>query len=293
MNKRGLSQEEVILSRKKNGENTIEVHKKNKFLSLLLESLGDPIIKILLIALAIKIVFLFQDFDFYETIGIFIAVFLATFISTISEYGSEKAFEKLSEEASLLKVRVLRDSKIEIININEVVVSDIVILETGDKIPADGVLIEGNITVDESLLNGEPQESKKTPYIIGEKKECNNLYRGTTVYSGLGKMLVTSVGMNTLYGHLALELHEKEPVSPLKSRLTKLAKVISRIGYVGAILVTIAYLFSKIVIENNYDISLIKETITNFPLMMNYLIYALTLSVTIIVVAVPDDCFYL
>ena len=291
MDNKGLSQEEVILSRKKNGENVIEVHKNNKFLSLLLESLGDPIIKILLIALAIKIVFLFQDFDFYETIGIFIAIFLATFISTISEYGSEKAFEKLGEEASQIKVRVLRDNSINEINISEVVVDDIVVLETGDKIPADGVLIEGNITVDESLLNGEPKESKKTPYITGQKTERNNLYRGTTIYSGVGKMKVISVGKNTLYGKLALELHEKEPTSPLKSRLTNLAKVISRIGYFGAILVTIAYLFSKIVIANNYDITLIKETITNFPLMMNYLIYALTLSVTIIVVAVPDDCF--
>lgn len=293
MNQKGLSEEEVIRNRKEHGENTIEVHKKNKFLSLLLESLGDPIIKILLIALAIKIVFLFKDFDFYETIGIFIAVFLATFISTISEYGSEKAFEKLGEEASKINVRVLRNSKIEVINISEVVVSDVVILETGDKIPADGILIDGNITVDESLLNGEPKESKKSPYIKGEKTERNNLYRGTTVYSGVGKMLVTSVGMNTLYGHLALELHDNEPTSPLKSRLTDLAKVISRIGYVGAALVTIAYLFSKIIIENSYDPTLIKATITNFPLMMNYLIYALTLSVTIIVVAVPDDCFSL
>ncbi len=292
MNRKGLSLEEVIKSRKEHGENVIEVHKKNKFLSLLIESLGDPIIKILLIALAIKIVFLFQDFDFYETIGIFIAVFLATFISTISEYGSERAFEKLGEEASKINVRVLRNNKIEVININEVVVGDIVILEMGDKIPADGILIEGNVTVDESLLNGEPKESKKYPYLNGKKTERNYLYRGTTIYSGVGRMLVTSVGMNTLYGHLALELHEQEPTSPLKSRLTDLAKVISRIGYIGAILVTIAYLFSKIVIENNYDISLIKATITNFPLMMNYLIYALTLSVTIIVVAVPDDCFF-
>ncbi len=293
MNNKGLTQDEVISNRKKYGENVIEVHKKNKFLSLLLESFGDPIIKILLIALAIKIVFLFQDFDFYETIGIFIAVFLATFISTISEYGSEKAFEKLGEEASRIKVRVLRDNIINEVNISEVVVDDVVVLETGDKIPADGFLIDGNITVDESLLSGETKESKKTPYITGQKTERNNLYRGTTVYSGVGKMLVTGVGINTLYGKLALELHEKEPISPLKSRLTELAKVISRIGYIGAVLVTIAYLFSKIVMANNYDLSLIKETITNFPLMMNYLIYALTLSVTIIVVAVPDDCFSL
>ena len=218
-----------------------------------------------------------------------IAVFLATFISTISEYGSERAFEKLGEEASSIKVKVLRDNKLEEILISEVVVGDIVMLETGDKIPADGILISGDITVDESLLNGETKEVKKFPSLNQSVLEKNKLYRGTTVYSGSSKMLVSAVGMNTLYGHLALELKEKEPKSPLKTRLTSLAKVISRIGYVGAILVTIAYLFSKIVMENNYDLTLIKETITNFPLMMNYLIYALTLSVTVIVVAVPDE----
>ena len=288
MTNKGLSKESVILSRKKYGSNEIEVHKKNKFLSLLLESLGDPIIKILLIALAIKIVFLFQDFDFYETIGIFIAVFLATFISTISEYGSEKAFEKLGSEASHINVRVKRSGVVTVINISEVVVGDIVLLESGDLIPADGILLEGNISVDESILNGESKETKKSPSILKSDTKTSKLYRGTTVYSGYGLMQVTSVGLNTMYGNLALELHENEPISPLKNRLTDLAKIISRIGYVGAFLVVIAFLFSKIVMENNYDLQLIKETITNFPLMMNYLIYALTLSVTIIVVAVPE-----
>lgn len=287
MNK-GLNQEEVLKNRKEFGSNKIEIHKKNKFISLLIESLGDPIIKILLIALAIKIVFLFKDFDFYETIGILIAVILATFISTISEYGSEKAFEKLSEETSLIKVKVIRDNNIQEILINDVVVNDIILLETGDKIPADGVLIDGHITVDESMLNGESKESKKIPCLNGKILKENTLYRGTTVYSGSCKMKVNSVGLNTLYGKLAIELKENEPKSPLKNRLTDLAKIISRIGYIGAILVVIAYLFSKIVMENNYDLVSIKETITNFPLMMNYLIYALTLSVTIIVVAVPE-----
>ena len=286
-NKNGLTSKEVLENRKKYGSNQIAVHKKNKFISLFIESLGDPIIKILLIALSIKIVFLFKDFDFYETIGILIAVILATLISTISEYGSEKAFERLDEETDKIKVKVIRDGNIREIDLNEVVVNDIVILESGDKIPADGYLIDGNITVDESVLNGESKESKKVS-CLNQIIDANKIYRGTTVYSGTCKMKVTSVGTNTLYGSLALELLEKEPKSPLKKRLTELAKVISKIGYVGAFLVVIAYLFSKIVIENNYDLVLIKETIVNIPLMINYLIYALTLSVTIIVVAVPE-----
>ena len=285
---KGLNKEEVINNRKKYGTNEINIQKRKKFLGLLLESLGDPIIKILLIALAVKTVFLFKDFDFYETIGIFIAILLATFISTISEYGSEKAFIKLQEEASKIKSRVRRDGKIQEIDTSEVVVGDIVILETGDKIPADGILLKGSLSVDESILNGESKESKKESYQKGRVKNNYQLYRGTTIYSGLGEMEVSKVGVDTLYGKLALELGEKEPISPLKSRLTDLAKIISNLGYIGAILVTIAYLYSKIVMENNYDLVLIKETLTNFHQMADYLIYALTLSVTIIVVAVPE-----
>ena len=97
MNIKGLTEEEVVNSRRKYGTNEISKVKKNSFLRLLLESLGDPIIKILLIALAVKVVFLFRSFDWFETLGILIAIFLASFISSISEYGSEKAFQRLGE----------------------------------------------------------------------------------------------------------------------------------------------------------------------------------------------------
>ena len=284
---KGLTNEEVVKSRLEFGTNELDIKKQKKFLNLLLESLGDPIIKILLIALAVKTIFLFKDFDFYETIGIFIAILLATFISTISEYGSEKAFNKLQEDSLKLKSKVRRDDSIQEIFINEIVKNDIVLLETGDKIPADGVLLKGYLEVDESMLNGETKEAKKYS-LVGEIKDNNKLYRGTTIYSGYGEMQVLNIGTSTLYGKIALELTEKEPTSPLKSRLVDLAKIISKIGYIGALLVTLAYLYSKIVISNNYDLVLIKETITNFRLMADYLIYSLTLSVTIIVVAVPE-----
>ena len=102
----GLTDKEVNESRSKYGSNKIIPDKKDGFLKLFIESLGDPIIKILLIALAIKVIFLFKSFDWYETIGIVIAIFLASFISSISEYGSEKAFLKLQEESSKIKVKV-------------------------------------------------------------------------------------------------------------------------------------------------------------------------------------------
>ncbi len=286
--KNGLTKEEVIKSREEHGSNALENIDKISFFKKLLESLGDPIIRILIIALGIKMVFLIKDFDWYETVGIVIAIFIASFISTISEYGSEQAFQKLQMEASKIKCKVKRDKIVEEISIKDVVVNDIVVLETGDKIPADGYLIEGEITVDESSLTGETKEVKKLS--SNTRLEKNRLYRGSVVYSKSGLMLVTEVGNNTLYGKLAKEVSEKSPDSPLKIRLRHLAKIISNVGYVGAFLVSVSYLFSAIVLKNNFDINLIKETVTNIPLMIGYILYALTLSVTIIVVAVPEDC---
>lgn len=276
----GLSKSEVIKSRNKYGSNKISTGKKNSFLKLLLETMGDPIIRILLIALAIKTLFLFRDFDWYETIGILIAILLASFISTISEYGSEAAFSRLQEESSKIKVKVIRDKKVALVFVDEVVVNDIVVLEPGDKVPADGVVIEGELSVDESMLNGEKKEAKKTP--------GSTVYRGSVIYKNRGLIKVSSVGENTMYGKIAKEIEEKEPKSPLKERLVGFAKVISRIGYIGAVLISLSYLFKVIVIDNNFNGTLILETLKNFHLMADYLIYALTLSVTIIVVAVPE-----
>ena len=276
----GLSDNEVIESRKKYGTNEITQIKKNTFWHMLIESFADPIIKILLIALAIKVIVLFRHFDWYETIGIFIAIILATFISTISEYGSEKAFNRLQEEAIKGKAKVIRNRKIVEIPIGEIVVGDVVILNSGDKVPADGKLISGNLRVDESALNGESKEAKK---VIN-----NEVYRGSVVYSGEAKMEVLLVGDNTIIGKISQELQEEIPESPLRLKLRGLAKTISKIGYIGAILASLSYLFANIVIANNFDSDLILATITDFPVIFNHLLYALTLSVTIIVVAVPE-----
>ena len=285
----GLTDDEVLKSREKYGSNQITNKKKNSFLKLFIETLGDPIIRILVIALGIKLVFLMKDFDWYETVGIVVAIFLASFISTISEYGSEKAFEKLQEEASKIKCRVRRNGKLVELNIDDVVVGDIVLLTTGDRVPADGVLINGELEVDESSLNGETKASNKESIKMGMSvTEKNTVFRGTVIYSKEAEVKITKVGDQTFYGTMAAELQEKSPESPLKIRLRHLAQIISRIGYVGAFLVSVSYLFSVIVVRNNFDFTLIMETVTNFPLMIGYILYALTLSVTIIVVAVPE-----
>ncbi len=286
----GLSDKEVIKNREKYGSNDITSKSNNTFISLLINALKDPIIKILLIALGIKVIFLFKDFDWYETVGIMLAIFIATTISTLSEYGSEKAFTKMQEEASKIKCRVLRNNKVVEIKIDEVVVNDIVLLASGDKVPADGVIISGEVSVDESSLNGESKEIYKEEITNNNNvpSEKNKLYRGTTIYSKEAIMKVMQVGENTIYGKLAKELQEAKPDSPLKLRLTKLAGVISKIGYIGSFLVSFSYLFSVIVLNNNFDMSKIVATLTDYPYMISQLLYALTLCVTIIVVAVPE-----
>ena len=285
---KGLNEKEVIENRKKYGSNTISKKRRETFLSLFIETLGDPIIKILLIALGIKIIFLFKDFDWYETIGIVIAIFVASFISSISEYGSSKAFQKLEEVTSKLKCLVLRGGSEISITSDEIVYDDIVILTSGDKVPADGILIEGKLSCNESVLSGEAKDKHKIKAKGKNYNEENFLYMASTITSGKGYMRVLSVGDNTFYGKLAKEVQTTNEPSPLKVRLTHLAKIISRIGYVSAFLGAISYLFNVIVIKNNFDINLISSTLSNFPLLFGYLLHALTLSVTIIVVCVPE-----
>ena len=278
----GLSDKEVIEKRKKYGDNGLSRKKQDTFFKMFVETLGDPIIKILLIALSIKIIFLFKDFDFYETIGIVLAIIIASFISTISEYGSEKAFERLQEESSKIRVRVIRNSKVVLVDVSDIVLDDIVLLSSGDKVPADGIILEGTISLDESSLNGEAKEVYKS------SSTSNKVYRGTVVYDGEALIRVDAVGDKTFYGNLASEIQDKEPISPLKLRLTKLAKTISIFGYIFAWLVALGYLFSVVFIENNFDIDKIVATISNGRVMFGHILYALTLSVTLIVVSVPE-----
>ena len=258
----GLTNKEVIQSRNKYGSNTLTKVKKRTLFSLILESLGDPIIKILIIVLAFKIVFLFKNNDWFETIGILIAIILASTIGSFAEYGSEEAFNRLEAEASKKKCNVLRNGKLETISITDVVVGDIILLSSGNSIPADGYIVEGTISVNEASINGETKDKEKTR---GEY-----VYSSTICYEGEAKMKVDKVGDNTLIGGLAKDIQIPPTISPLKTRLTHLAKIISIFGYVGALIVAIVYLL----------------TTKNFSI--NNILYSLTLSMTVIVVTVPE-----
>lgn len=276
----GLSDAEVLESRRKYGQNSISVKNENKFFRLLLESLGDPIIKIMLIALAIRVVFLFSSFDWYETLGMLISILFSSLISSLSEYGSNKSFKRLQSEYESIRVRVRRNNELTSIKNEDVVVGDIVYLESGEVIPADGIIVSGSIGVDEASINGEARE------VI---KQSNDLVlKGSVVLSDAAIMRVKNVGINTIYGGIAKELNEKVPDSPMKLRLHHLAKIISRIGFVGAVLVFLSYMFNVLFISNDFNMDVIIPLIKDPKFMLDNIIYALTLAVTIIIVCVPE-----
>ena len=159
MNYKGLNEEDVLLSREKNGSNKLSEVKGEGFWKKLLNNFKDPMIEILLVALVINIVIAcFGKSEWYEPVGIAVAVLIATLVSTFSEYKNENVFKKLQEEASRIICKVYRSGSIKEVVIDDLVVGDYVLLQLGDKIPADGILIDGEISVDQSALNGESHE---------------------------------------------------------------------------------------------------------------------------------------
>ena len=287
----GLTPDEVERSRELHGSNELTQKKRQSFFHQYLSSFGDPIIKILLVALAINVIFLFRHFDWYESAGIAIAVFLATFVSTLSEYGSESAFAKLQEEAAKTQCRVRRSGRVVALPVGEIVVGDLIYLQAGERIPADGILISGRLALDQSALNGESREAVKEP---GESSSGSDLlsrsglFRGAIVCSGDGVMLVQKVGDATFYGGLAREVQEETRESPLKVRLAGLARTISRLGYIAAALVAGADLFHSFVMDQGFEAARILAQFQQPSMVFAHILHALTLAITVVVVAVPE-----
>ena len=201
----GLTDEEAMRSKERYGANSFTEKKKISFWRKLLESFGDPIIKILLCALAVTL--LLPGGGIYETVGIAVTIAISTFVSTLSEYGSERAFRRMQEEASVAKCTVLRCGKRREVYVCDVVVGDAVCVKAGDMIPADGFLIKGSISCDQAALNGESEECHKSATAsepqIRELLDNVSLFRGSTVSAGEGIMKITSVGDMTYYGKMA------------------------------------------------------------------------------------------
>lgn len=267
-------------SREKHGANILNEYKRKSFLKCFISNLTDPIIKVLIVALIINIVFMFPDINWFESGGIAASVLIATLVSTISEYSSENAFEKLREKSKNAKCIAVRNNREEEISTDDVVVNDILIISAGEMICADGIILDGEIAVDESALTGEGQEIFK--------KVNDTALKGSIVCQGKCSLHVSSVGENTYYGKVAKDLSVDTRPSPLKHRLTDLAKAISKIGYVFASLIALAYLINVFVIDSRMIWSEVLLKIKDTKFLVSHLINALTLAISIVVVAVPE-----
>ncbi len=288
----GLTEEQVLSSRRQHGANTLTQHRRKGFFRQYLSSFGDPIIKILLAALVINVIFLFRNSNWMESVGIAAAVFLATFVSTLSQYGSESAFLELQRSSANIECRVKRAKGIRSLPIAELVVGDLVLLQAGEKIPADGVLVSGKLSVDQSALNGESAETEKLPLSTGGKDwdlmRKNQLFRGAVVSAGEGVMRVERVGDKTFYGGLAKEMQDEPPESPLRVKLDGLAKTLSKLGYIAAVLIAVADLFNSFLIDNGMNFARAWTDICTWTVCLPRLMHALTLAIAIVVVAVPE-----
>ncbi len=289
----GLSLREVEQSRERHGSNALSVKKRKSFFLKFLSNLGDPVIKILIGALIVNVIFMSGRADWVETAGIAVSILLATLISTLSEHGSEAAFTRLSEQCANTSARVMRDGEITEIGISEVVVGDILLVGAGEQIGADGALISGELRVDQSGMTGESREVKKRAVKVGESGDRlpSSPYfclRGCTVISGSGAIRVERVGDATFLGGISTEIQTETRQSPLKLRLKKLAGQISVLGYILAAAVAIVYLFSTFVIDSAFDAEVIRYKLTNLDFLLSNLFHALTLGLTVLVVAVPE-----
>lgn len=287
---KGLTTAEAKRSLELHGDNSLKKEKNKGFFRKFLENLSDPIIRILLIALGVQILFSFGNCNFIEIGGIVAAILLSTTVSTASEYRSERAFEKLEADAGATVVSVLRDDGIVKIAPSDIVVGDVVYLFSGEKIQADGRIISGKISVDQSALNGESAECIKT---VGNDSSWDltsksRAFRGSLITDGNAIMKVERVGGATYYGMVAKDVQTETRESPLKLRLGKLAAQISKIGYVVALFVGITFLFNSFVLDNNFEAERIIASISDYKNLFSVLLRALTLMITVVVVAAPE-----
>jgi Ca2+-transporting ATPase len=295
----GLSKEQVEENRKKYGANIIEEAQPETFFDKFKGAFEDPMIKLLLaIAGILAILALMKYAEWGEIIGIVISIFLVTVISAKTEVASDNEYRKLKGSAKKDTCKVYRNGVAVEINADEIVVNDFVILQSGDKIPADGILISGDLAVDNSSLNGESEECKKFSHedYNGEDADSevaitgdvfvdkSSLFREAVTVNGSGVMRVSKTGMNTVMGSMAKDMAEDAVDSPLKVKLTDLANKISKFGYIGAAVIAVVLMFQNVISAGGIGpfmdlgfIEILKEVLET-----------VMLAVVIIVMAVPE-----
>lgn len=295
MQYKGLTDREVEESRQKYGSNEIPDSEPTTFWQEFKETFGDPMIKILLAIAVLMIIMCAVGYaDIYEPLGTIVAVLIVAFVSAKTGVASDTKYRELKDNTKKDECKVHRNSLISVIDVDDVVVGDKVLLQSGDKIPADGILISGSLRVDNSALNGEAEECKKTEASEGVELpeeitgdtfvDHHSLFRGAVVFDGEGVLDVRRVGLKTMMGKMAEEMQEDEPDSPLKVKLSKLAKQISTFGYIGAIAIALLYFVYFIVQAGGFS-----EYFAIGPQeIIKDVVEAVSLAVVIIVCAVPE-----
>ncbi len=291
----GLTAAEVEESRKKHGANSIPEAEPETFWQLFLEGFQDPMIRILCVIAVIMFgMFLVGESDWYEPVGTIIAILLVNFVSARTGVANDRAYRDLKASQKKDTVKARREGVIKVIPADEVVVGDVILLQSGDKILADGILAQGALSVDNSALNGEAEECPKSEApdgfaipetITGDTfVDAHSLFRGATVLDGEGYMIVQKVGLDTMMGKMAKDMEDKEPDSPLKVKLNKLAGQISVFGYIGAIIIALAYFVHFVMLAGGLSAYLATGGLSILGDVMN----AIAIAITIIVCAVPE-----
>lgn len=291
----GLTAAEVEESRKKHGANSIPEAEPETFWQLFLEGFQDPMIRILCVIAVIMFgMFLVGESDWYEPVGTIIAILLVNFVSARTGVANDRAYRDLKASQKKDTVKARREGVIKVIPADEVVVGDVILLQSGDKILADGILAQGALSVDNSALNGEAEECPKSEAsdgfaipetITGDTfVDAHSLFRGATVLDGEGYMIVQKVGLDTMMGKMAKDMEDKEPDSPLKVKLNKLAGQISVFGYIGAIIIALAYFIHFVMLAGGLSAYLATGGLSILGDVMN----AIAIAITIIVCAVPE-----
>lgn len=291
----GLTDKEVEESKRKFGSNAIPDSEPTTFWEEFKETFKDPIIRILLgISVLMIGMFFFGYAEIYEAVGIIVAVLIVAFVSAKTGVASDTRYRELKEMSEKDKCKVYRNGLITVLEVDDVVVGDKILLQSGDKIPADGVLIEGALKVNNAVLNGESEECLKTAAapdfqleenITGESFiDKHSLFRGAVIFDGEGVLDVRKVGLKTMMGRMAEEMKEKEPDSPLKVKLSKLADQISVFGYVSAVIIAVFYLIYFIISAGG----LAEFFSMGIKDILKSVLEAISLAVVIIVCAVPE-----
>ncbi len=286
----GLTDEEVRQSRAQHGVNLMTPPKRPSMWKLYLEKFQDPVVKVLLVAAFFSLVISIVENEYAETIGIIAAILLATGIGFFFEYDANKKFDLLNQVNEETKVKVIRNGHVQEVPRKDVVVGDIVVLETGEEVPADGQLFEAiSLQVNESNLTGEPVVSKTTVEADFDEDATyasNRVLRGTTVVDGHGSMCVDAVGDATEIGKVARQSTEQttEP-TPLNIQLTRLANLIGKIGFTAAGLAFAIFFIKDVLLY--YDFSTFHTFNDWLPALKQTLQYFM-MAVTLIVVAVPE-----